>query len=70
MEKEEDGRVIPNKAIAELKEALYLAIGDKAADLSPEDLQKLGALLLTTMALGIKIRCRRTKPIDALTKPE
>lgn len=54
MEYDYDSIIIPPKALNELKEALFIAIGNSAASLSEEDLQKIGKFLLGLQALAIR----------------
>ncbi len=50
---------IPQKALEELREALFSTIGERAMNFSDEDLQEFGMFLLTTVSLAIKISSRQ-----------
>ena len=49
---------ISEKAIAELRDILKIDIGDAVHELSDQDLQEMGAFLLTIAATSLKIRAR------------
>lgn len=62
---------LSDKALRELKEALYQEIGSHAKDFKEKDLHRLGSFVLKVVALSSKIKFRQLKEerrIEMLSK--
>ena len=52
---------LSDKALSELKEALYLEIGNAAATYTPKDLNAFGNFILTVVAISYKMKLKALK---------
>jgi len=57
---------LSDSALLELKEALYLEIGDTATEFTKEHLNSFGNFILTVVAISYKMKAREMKKKNEL----